>query len=452
MCGLLAILNKNSNGFSADQNDHFSTLLFLDLLRGNDSTGVVCVTNNGDLALAKEASHSLDFMASKEYTAIMNRSFNRGSALIGHNRKATRGTVNDENAHPFVVDNNIVLVHNGTLWGDHKKHADTEVDSHAIAHVIHESNGDVQAALNKIDGAYALIWYNVADATVNFVRNKERPLWWMETYNSWVFSSEKAMLDFVIARHKIHPSKGPTEFPENVLQTFALQNNGGWKESSQKIEIKSKSYSGQTAFYPTVAQLHNRGHRGHNEDFYMNGGMDNDDDGAMHSRASAHSTTPASSSGPYDGMTMDQRERILAKGANKILTNAEYMKDVLSMYNSGAKILVEPFDYIEDTTLKGYWLYSSPLEDPSVIVKHFFPGSQATEERVIQIASGDYIFEMTISSLRWSPLVDGGFRPNDYGYVMLTVGRAEIIHGGGIGSMEEVQRRTANKPFAKTVH
>ena len=42
--------------------------------------------------------------------------------------------INDQNAHPF-VENNIILVHNGVVY-NHKKHEDTEVDSHAIVHMI----------------------------------------------------------------------------------------------------------------------------------------------------------------------------------------------------------------------------------------------------------------------------------------------------------------------------
>jgi glucosamine 6-phosphate synthetase-like amidotransferase/phosphosugar isomerase protein len=252
MCGLVAIINKNTNGTTQEQNEVFSTLLFLDLLRGADSTGVMCIENNGDLSLAKEAVDSLAFIRTKEYQSLLTKAFKSGSALIGHNRKATRGVVNDENAHPFVVDDNIVLVHNGTMYGDHKKHADTEVDSHAIAHVIHET-GDVEAALNKIDAAYALIWYNVKEGTINFVRNTSRPLWWMETHNAWYFCSEKEMLDFAAKRHKLNLKEQPAELPHDLLQTFKLRNHGGWESDNKKIKIESKyQYQGNSMgkYYP----------------------------------------------------------------------------------------------------------------------------------------------------------------------------------------------------------
>src|SRR3546814_8848521 len=58
-------------------------------------------------------------------------------AFVGHNRFATKGKVNDLNAHPFHYGN-IVGAHNGTLekssWDalDKKLGEDTDVDSQAI--------------------------------------------------------------------------------------------------------------------------------------------------------------------------------------------------------------------------------------------------------------------------------------------------------------------------------
>src|SRR6266850_8089954 len=109
MCGLVLVVNKQRNGFNGDQQNIFRTLLWLDTLRGDDSTGVALIDNIGNVDIAKDAIQGTDFIRTNEYTALHNQAWKDGWAMIGHNRKATRGSITDENAHPFVVDNNIVL-------------------------------------------------------------------------------------------------------------------------------------------------------------------------------------------------------------------------------------------------------------------------------------------------------------------------------------------------------
>lgn len=199
MCGLVAVINKNQYGFGANQLDVFENLLYVDAVRGEDSTGVFCVTNAGNVHIAKEAQDSNHFLKQQEWKTLRNLAYTSGWALVGHNRKATRGTINDTNAHPFWVEDKLVLVHNGSLLGDHKKLADTEVDSHAIAHVLAEEK-DVEKALRRIQGAYALIWYDIEEQKLKIIRNDERPLFWCETKDAFYIASEEAMLYFALWR------------------------------------------------------------------------------------------------------------------------------------------------------------------------------------------------------------------------------------------------------------
>lgn len=220
MCGLVAIVGKWGSGFSKPSMDIFHDLLFVDSLRGEDSTGMFVVERDGDVSIAKEASHSYQFQSSKEYKDLMNLGYRNGRFAVGHNRKATKGDITDDNAHPFQVDDKIVLVHNGTLWGDHKTLAETEVDSHAIAHVLAENPEDIQQAMSKINGAYALIWYDVEKEKLHFLRNSQRPLCYVETENAWVFSSEPSMLAFALNHNNVLPKGKIETLAENTLSTF----------------------------------------------------------------------------------------------------------------------------------------------------------------------------------------------------------------------------------------
>lgn len=224
MCGLVMVVTKNQNGFNSKQQDVFDTLLFLDTLRGEDSTGAFVVDNLGNVKLAKAADQAPVYMMTKEYKELSIQAFRTGWAMVGHNRKATKGSITDANAHPFVVDDNIVLVHNGTFNCDHRKIKDTEVDSEAIAHALNE-NSDVEATLRTINAAYALIWYNVAKKQLNMIRNFSRPLWYMETSDSYIVASEEAFLKFVIDKHNLTPKEKPYELKEYNLFTLTLEDN-----------------------------------------------------------------------------------------------------------------------------------------------------------------------------------------------------------------------------------
>lgn len=237
MCGLTMVINKYRNGFNRNQQDVFYSLLYLSGgFRGRDGTGVTVVDNIGNVKLAKDGTSVDSFVRTKEYDALDTYAFNKGWAMIGHNRAATRGEVSDKNSHPFVVDDKIVLVHNGTFNGDHKKIKDTEVDSEAIAHELSETE-DVEQALRKINAAYALIWYNVDKKEINTIRNFSRPLWWFETDSMYVFSSECPFLKFVIDKYNLKVTQVPAELKAETLCTFKLNNDKGTTEIVKELDV-----------------------------------------------------------------------------------------------------------------------------------------------------------------------------------------------------------------------
>lgn len=248
MCGLVTVITKGTYGFKGEQRDMFSLLLMVDVLRGDDSTGAFTISNLGNVDLAKEASSSLDFIRRPEYKELAGKAFQNGWAMVGHNRKATRGNIVDENAHPFIVDDKIVLVHNGSLNGDHKHHAETEVDSEAIAHVL-AAHDDPEIALRKINGAFALIWYEVDHKRLNVVRNSQRPLWMMETDNEYVIASEEAFLKLVQYKFGMETKEQPYQLKEECLLRFTL---GDDKRTTLEVRDIDVSYYKHNKTTPAV--------------------------------------------------------------------------------------------------------------------------------------------------------------------------------------------------------
>lgn len=251
MCGLVMLITKSKNGFTQTQQNIFNSLLYLSGgFRGSDGAGAFVVDNTGNVKMAKDAAIVHDFLRTPEYDKLETAAFQDGWAMVGHNRSATKGVITDENAHPFVIDDKLVLVHNGTFNGSHKHIKDTEVDSEAIGHALLEEP-DVAEALKKINAAYALIWYDVENKAIKLIRNNARPLWYMETDSSYIYTSEECFLDFVIKKFSLVPlpKSGPFEIESYHLSTYTLTQGKEVEFESGKIDCEY-AFSQENYRYP----------------------------------------------------------------------------------------------------------------------------------------------------------------------------------------------------------
>jgi len=220
MCGLVAMISKSKTGFAYKQSDIFAQMLYADALRGWDSTGVFGINKYGNLKLHKAATKASIFMTTKAYENFDHEIFNDFRIVVGHNRAATRGATTDENAHPF-LEGNTCLVHNGTLH-KHKHLKDVTVDSHAICHAF--DTGDYKEILaNDIDGAYALIWYDAKAKHLRIARNKERPLWIVETPTTDFIASEPGMLIWLLERNNVQNPE-VKYFEVNTVYSYDIDN------------------------------------------------------------------------------------------------------------------------------------------------------------------------------------------------------------------------------------
>lgn len=175
MCGIVGYIHDGKSNLDDVKGGFLRDALILDTFRGMDSTGLVTVCDNWDITTLKDTVEGWDFVRGAEYQGMP-----IGWAAIGHNRAATKGKVNYDNAHPFIGEN-VVLVHNGTLNDMGRSLPEfcnsRDVDSLNIMHALDATDPDKAVdVLKKINGAYTLVWTDDRDKSINMTRNSQRPL------------------------------------------------------------------------------------------------------------------------------------------------------------------------------------------------------------------------------------------------------------------------------------
>lgn len=203
MCGNVGFIDRETSVFeSRGLMSYFKQALIVDSIRGMDSTGVLALTNNNKLLCYKKATYSSEYITLKKAKILLDSTSQQ--FMLGHNRAATKGSIDDSSAHPFTFGD-ITMFHNGTLYTWDKLSGDKqfEVDSQAIAYGLHKFG--IKNTLEKIDGAYALVWHDKGNNTVNFARNDERPLFIgrVAKSGSILYASEKGMISWLAEKNNI---------------------------------------------------------------------------------------------------------------------------------------------------------------------------------------------------------------------------------------------------------
>ena len=205
MCGLCGVY-----GFVAQQEKKvFTHLQLFSQLRGRDSTGVAIVDRkkNNEVTVVKSVG-GLETLVD-EFPAVFHQrdwTINEYNllALVGHHRHATVGDIDEDNAHPFEFDN-IVGCHNGTVQKYHMSGMEaydaTHNDSRIILGQIDKSNHP-EEVISKIDGAWALTWFDKRYSSMNMLRNADRTLFVAITSDGTTlfWASESWMLNIAMDR------------------------------------------------------------------------------------------------------------------------------------------------------------------------------------------------------------------------------------------------------------
>jgi len=229
MCGIVGIIRKTDKHLSK-LDSALSEMLFFDVLRGAHSTGVAhrkwdWKDQKYNVLIRKEAKSSPSFISSKDYREFMTGFETSSQFAIGHNRYATAGKIEDENAHPF-QHGKITLVHNGSLrnWRSLLEDAaQFDVDSEAVAYNLNVKG--FEWTINRLHGAYALVWFDEEEQTLNFYRNSERPFWFVHTKDVIGFGSERFIVAAGLERNGFDVESFQ-ELPAKHLVSFDCSEEG----------------------------------------------------------------------------------------------------------------------------------------------------------------------------------------------------------------------------------
>lgn len=250
MCGHVGVAGKLEFKDEATA----KRLLLFDYFRGPDSTGFAAVSGDSKTAtVVKMASHPVDLFDSKRFVSAL--SGWNSSVFLGHNRLATKGAVSGVNAHPFHYGD-IIGAHNGTLtmWSWDKLNEingeKSDVDSQAVFMAIDKVG--IEEVAPVLQGAWALVWYDMAAKTLNFLKNKERPLWYAydKEFKRVFWSSEWPAMDAAISMstqgyEMYHNDEGHRffSFKDNWLYTYDMDElREGYKSlpNPRMAELKGK--------------------------------------------------------------------------------------------------------------------------------------------------------------------------------------------------------------------
>lgn len=252
MCGLLGMYGTISGANIQGKKDFAVEGMIANSLRGFESTGIALLPGkelqDAEPEVYKRAVNGMDFVQFARTRKLVDK-FHGSCGFMVHNRASTRGTVHDENAHPF-HKGHITLMHNGTLtqYRNLASKYDGHVDSEAICWAMDEHGAE--AVLPRLEGSYSLVWWDEADRSLNFARNEGRPMYWIwaEDKSYFVYGSEHELLWWLASRN-------------NLKLDFTIHHTQPMQHYKFAAPEKSEVFSKKAFFHRAESYQWNQGRR-----------------------------------------------------------------------------------------------------------------------------------------------------------------------------------------------
>jgi len=189
MCGIIGLIypqrtweKHKTTVYKVDYKNFMEQAVYVGAVRGANATGLLYVEKTRveakkegqDVNIFKRAYSGTDFIQLGEVQSVL-RNIEYNWVTVIHHRLSTNNASGHAAAHPF-QHKHITLVHNGIITNAHKLPATpVNIDSDRVAAGLAETQ-DIENFLGNLSGSFVLVWYDTNTNTINFIRNKERPL------------------------------------------------------------------------------------------------------------------------------------------------------------------------------------------------------------------------------------------------------------------------------------
>lgn len=196
MCGIYGFIGKPDKRTP----EAIRELAIMNISRGTDSTGLV-IASNKSVQMFKKPVNSLKFMGKNTVKELLSSySCSKSLVIIGHTRLATKGSVNEDNAHPWKIGR-YFFAHNGIISNfdslEDEFGTNYQVDSQIIGHLLNIQ--EPKRLFSKtLKGSYAVPYFNEKEPQKLYIAKHSSPLSVAVTKHGAYFSSEFRHLELVM--------------------------------------------------------------------------------------------------------------------------------------------------------------------------------------------------------------------------------------------------------------